>query len=573
MSADHNAAATTGTMQKEKLFITASFTAEPLGEVLNYWMEQLGFPLQAEFAPYNQIFQQLLDPGSGITRNKKGVNIVLLRLEDWSRFEKTDRGRPNDLEQKTRQNAGDLVQALRTAASRSTAPLLVCVCPASLTVIADAKQAKLYSEIEAQLASDLEIVSGVTLILSAELMARYPVRDYYDAYTDEAGHIPYTSAFFTALATMLARKVYSLRSAPRKVIVLDCDNTLWKGICGEEGPLGVTLTAAHRALQEFMVAQQDAGRLLCLCSKNNEKDVLDVFAHHPEMPLKLEHILSRRINWQPKSENLIALSKELQLGLDSFIFLDDSPAECAEVQAACPEVITLQLPAQPERIAAFLQHAWPFDILKITGTDRERTALYRQNLAREQARQEAATLKDFLATLELRVHIAEMRPEHLERVAELTQRTNQFNLTTIRRTEREIQNAIQEDQLEFLVVDVQDRFGDYGLVGVVAFHAPDRSLWLDTFLLSCRVLGRGVEYQILRELGKIARAKALETLTLPFIPTSKNQPALEFIEKIGGDFRQPDGPDRSLYILSLDVLESLPAYQTTSNLSTEENMK
>lgn len=532
----------------ETLVIAATFTAEPVEDALNYWMKELNFPFQIEFAPYNQVFQQLLDPSSLFARNEKGINIVLVRLEDWQRFEKTDQAGTLNPSAKVERNTDELVQALQAASTRSTAPILVCLCPASPPVMADEKQAALFQEMETRLATGSESTGSVYLVKSTELAKLYPVREYYDAYSDKAGHIPYTTAFFTTLATMLARKIRTLQTPARKVIILDCDNTLWKGVCAESGPAGIEIDAPYQALQEFMVAQHAAGRLLCLCSKNSETDVFDVFTHRPEMPLKKDHILAWRINWQPKSENLVALAEELQLGLDSFIFLDDNPLECAEVQAHCPDVLTLQLPQQPERIARFLQHVWPFDYLKITATDKQRTDLYRQNMEREHIRQGAATFEDFLAALELEIQISEMASEHVERVAQLTQRTNQFNITTIRRTENEIQRLSRAENLEFRIVEVRDRFGDYGLVGVMAFEAQTDVLQVDTFLLSCRVLGRGVEHQMWKELGKIALAKELNVVAIPFLPTQKNQPALEFLNKVGADYRQPYEPEGWLFV-------------------------
>src|SRR5205085_10664663 len=174
------------------------------------------------------------------------------------------------------------------------------------------------------------------------------------------------------------------------------------------------------------------GRLICLCSKNNEDDVVEVFARRPEMPLGRDHLAAWRVNWNSKSENLKALADELQLGLDSFILIDDSPLECAEVQAHCPEVLALQLPAEPEHIRPFLEHVWAFDYLKVTEEDKQRTALYRQNTQRERVRKEALTFEDFLAGLALEIQIAEPEPDQFARVSQLTQRTNQFNATTIR---------------------------------------------------------------------------------------------------------------------------------------------
>jgi FkbH-like protein len=351
--------------------------------------------------------------------------------------------------------------------------------------------------------------------------------------------VPYTPAFYTALGTMLARKIRALRSAPHKVVVLDCDETLWGGVCGEVGAAGVELGGPRRALQEFILAQAERGMLVCLCSRNNEEDVREVFRCRPEMVLRPEHFAARRINWRPKSENLRELAEELRLGLDSFIFIDDDPVVCMEVRANCPEVLTLQLPSDPERIPTFLRHVWAFDRLKLTAEDRRRTALYRQHAEREDLRRGAQSLADFLAAIELKVRISALAPEHLPRVAQLTERTNQFNCTTVRRTEAEIQRLCQAEGYECLVAEVSDRFGDYGLVGVAIFRPAAEAVEVDTLLLSCRALGRNVEHRLLARVGELALARGLGRVDVPFVPTPKNQPALDFLTQVGAPFRQP----------------------------------
>ena len=289
------------------------------------------------------------------------------------------------------------------------------------------------------------------------------------------------------------------------MVVLDCDNTLWKGVVGEEGVTGIAIPPAWMALQRFMVELAGQGFLLCLCSKNDEADVLEVFDRRPDMVLKREHLVSWRINWQPKSQNIRRLAQELNLGLDSFIFLDDNPVECAEVRAGCPEVLTLRLPIDGD-IEGFLRHVWAFDRLRVTSEDRQRTAMYKQEAERARFQKQAPTIDEFLAGLDLRITISEPAPEQVDRVAQLTQRTNQFNFTTVRRNDGEIRR-LGESGLECRAVEVSDRFGDYGLVGVMIFGARGEALEVDTFLLSCRVLGRGVEHRMLNELGEIARRR------------------------------------------------------------------
>jgi FkbH-like protein len=385
--------------------------------------------------------------------------------------------------------------------------------------------------------SSLEGLGAVYWISAAELVALYPVDRQHDQHGDELGHVPYTPEYFTALATLLARKAHALRMSPYKVVALDCDDTLWSGICGEDGPEGVVIDPPRRALQEFMVAQHEAGMLLCLASKNNMEDVLETFRVHPEMPLRLEHFVARRINWSAKSANLASLAEELQLGLDSFIFIDDNLQECGEVLARRPEVLTLPLPSDPGEIPGFLRHVWAFDRLQVTDEDRQRPALYSQQVERTRLERQAKTLEEFISSLQLQVQMAEMTPAQLPRVAQLTQRTNQMNFTTIRRTEADIAALLRSGSAQCLTVEVSDRFGSYGLTGVAIFSAGPDALWVDTFLLSCRVLGRGVEHRLLARLGEIAVERGLKRLDVPFLPAQRNHPALMFLESVGAKFK------------------------------------
>jgi FkbH-like protein len=325
--------------------------------------------------------------------------------------------------------------------------------------------------------------------------------------------------------------MFNLKREPYKVIVLDCDNTLWKGVCGEDGPAGLEITPPYKALQEFMVGQAAAGRLLCLCSKNNERDVLDVFEQRPDMVLREQHFVSRRLNWSSKSENLASLARELNLGLESFIFVDDDPVQCTDVEINCPGVLTLQLPKDADHIPAFLDHVWAFDCVKATNADRDRARMYRQNVAREQSRAHLS-LTDFIKGLELRVAVAEPAATDLARVSQLTFRTNQFNLTTLRRSEIEVRDFLARDNAAGLVARVSDRFGDYGLVGVVLFEIDADRYEVDTFLLSCRVLGKGVEHAIVAALARRAVADGKSLVNFRCVPSAKNAPAIEFLRSI-----------------------------------------
>jgi FkbH-like protein len=354
----------------------------------------------------------------------------------------------------------------------------------------------------------------------------------HDAEGNELGSVPYTPLYFVALATALARKIHAIVAPPFKVVALDCDDTLWAGICGEDGPEGVVLDAPRRRLQEFMAERRRAGLLLALCSKNNDEDVDATFRAHPEMPLGPGDFVARRINWDSKAGNLASLAEELELGLDTFILVDDNPKEVQEVRAGAPPVLALLLPARAEEIPEFLAHVWAFDRARVTEEDRRRGEMYGQRAERARVARSSASLEDFLASLELEVRIAPMDPAQVERVAQLTGRTNQMNATCIRRSAAEIGRLSEE----CLTVHVTDRFGSYGLTGAILYRVAARALVVDTFLLSCRALGRGVEHRMVARLGEIAVERGLETVEVPFVEAQRNRPARLFLESLGASF-------------------------------------
>jgi FkbH-like protein len=495
--------------------ISATFTAEAIEPALEFWSRELGLGLEIRFAGYNQLFQQLLDP-SGLFARNHGFNVALVRFEDWLR----DGGSASP-DARARQ----LADAVRAAAASFAAPLILVGCPNT------AARAGQFDGARRGLREAVADLPGVHIIGPEEILSLYPVEEVHDPHADELGHLPYTPVFFAALATAVARRIHAIHFPPRKVIALDCDETLWSGICGEDGPQGVVLDAPRRALQEFMAERRRLGTLLVLASKNNEEDVAETFRCHPEMPLRWDDFAGRRINWGTKGTNLQSLAEELELGLDSFILVDDSEKECNEAQASAPEVLALPLPARREEIPVFLRHVWAFDRARVTEEDRRRADLYRQRAERTRAERSAANLEDFLASLELEIEIAPMQPVQLARVAQLTQRTSQMNSTNIRRNENEIADLLRSGA-ECLTVQVRDRFGSYGLTGVAIFRAAGAALVADTLLLSCRALGRGVEHRMVARLGEIARERGLERVEIPFVAAQRNRPAALFLESL-----------------------------------------
>ena len=504
--------------------VAATYTAEPIEGPLLFWLDELGFRGRVEFAPYNQVLQQLLDPSSEFGRNSGGINVVLARLEDYARF------KPGGWDEAAiRSGVEELGQALQAFVTRSSTPTILLCPPASPKVTSNPERSRLLADLESRLQADVLPFDSLHWLGHAETSLD-AIESPHDEAADRVGHIPYTSLASAAMATAIARRVHAIKMPPYKVVALDCDNTLWKGVVGEDGPRGITLGPGMKALQEFVVAQQAAGMVVCLVSKNAEADVLEAFELRPDFPLRRDHLVAWRIGWGSKSKALAELAEELNLGLDSFIFIDDNPVECGEVREALPQVLTIQAPPD-EGFVELLRHSWAFDRLKVTEEDRKRTQMYRLNANRTRLESQTADIGSFLASLDLKVDIGTPSEDQWARVAQLTQRTNQFNFSTRRRTETEVRQ-LAGSGLECLRVDVSDRFGEYGLVGLVIFGPSGDALKIDTMLLSCRVLGRGVEHAMFAHLGQLAVERGLASLEAPFLPTPKNEPAANFLNSL-----------------------------------------
>jgi FkbH-like protein len=410
-------------------------------------------------------------------------------------------------------------------------PYLIGVVPVSTSDNQFAEVAPHIEEINRQLSSFIDQLPRFYLLDLHKIASVYAIEETFDIKADEAGHIPFTQEYYAALGTFIMRKVRAYKVPAYKVIVLDCDNTLWKGVCGEVGALNVMVDDNYEYLQQFLLEKYNQGYLLALCSKNNEDDVWEVFDKHPGMKLRREHIAAYQVNWNPKAGNLVAIANELNLGLNSMIFIDDSEFEIEQVSAGCPDVLALSLPPdEPGSFSAFLNHTWQLDHFQITEEDTRRNQMYKAEKQRKDEQVRHTSLNDFLQSLNIQVNIRTIEEKDLERAVQLTLRTNQFNLNGIRKSPDDILKCIRHTNTVNWIIEVKDRFGDYGISGVLLGRISQRKLVLETFLLSCRVLGRNVEELVLSEIRKFCLIHELETLHAEFLPTSKNQPFVEFLK-------------------------------------------
>lgn len=510
--------------------ICASFVAEPLGEYLQYWNTEFEMELQVNFAPYNQVFQQLYNESS-LLYNSNGINVLLVRVEDWIRDVP---GRPASAQLALLEQAcNELQAAFRYSRERMFVPYLVGLVPLS----PDRGHAPEIVEALHRVNTSLEAFftnTAACYLLDMEAVASlYAVDEMFDGRSDEVGHMPFSAEYYAALGTLLARKVRAWKAKPYKVIALDCDNTLWKGICGEAGPLGVEIDENFAALQQFLIKKYEEGFLLAITSKNNEADVWEVFDTHPGMQLRRSHIAAHRINWEHKAGNILELANELNLGVDSFIFLDDSLFEVEQMSAACPGVLALALPANAAEISGFLHHNWAFDRLHVTLEDQQRNEMYKAEKARKAAQGGSGSIEEFMRSLNIRVYIEPLSEAEIERAVQLMQRTSQFNLNGRQYTAGKLLDRVKDPACWNRIIRVEDRFGNYGAVGLLLADAHNGTFLLDTFLLSCRVLGRGVETVVLDALVTYAAANGFAMLEAAFEPTEKNKPFSGFLDRTG----------------------------------------
>ena len=524
--------------QKKGAVIAATFTADPLREDLTFLFAKAGLDLDLVFCPYNQIFQELLSEHSLSAKNGDGLNIMLVRLEDLLRDLPASENVLTVLEE----TVTDLCLSLKNYAERAKVPTLLVIFSPSPDFL---QTGHVLESATSRLLSFASTLPGIT-ILSTDAIDKVSDNEKYDSLSNELAHIPFTEPYFAAIALSLTRKAHALLKAPYKVLVLDCDNTIWGGVVGEDGVEGISLSPAFEAVQRFAVNLHSLGILVCLVSKNVESDVLDVFEQRKDMILTVDQVVDHRINWNPKPQNIASLAQALNLGLDAFVFIDDNPVECEQMRAEIPQVLTLQLPSE-DKVASFLSNLWVFDKPSVTEEDRRRTQMYKENAARQQLEVSTVDIADFIQSLKVVTEISAPRDGDWPRLAQLTQRTNQFNFTTQRQSESELR-TLGKDGHGIFSVRVKDRFGDYGLVGLIVTRVEPNKCAVDNFLLSCRVLGRGVEHTILRHLGTLAKVNGLGTVELLCRATAKNEPARAFIDSVALPFKTQTGENSTYHI-------------------------
>ena len=361
------------------------------------------------------------------------------------------------------------------------------------------------------------------------------------------GKLPLTAGAQERLCSLILEKLRVERRTPKKVLALDLDNTLWGGLAGEAEHTPILLSddhsgLAYKNLQRVILQMQKQGVLLVLVSKNNEEDAERILAGHSHMVLRSDSFAAKRINWRPKHENLQEIAQELNLGLDSFVFWDDNPAERRLVQEMLPEVVVPDFPQRPEELASAMTAIYReyFEKPVVTMEDLHKTRQYAENAKRSLMREQAASFEGYLK--QLKMVMTRVDPhENLERLTQLFNKTNQFNLTTNRYGPQQLGEMLKDSRKRIYLYQVRDCFGDNGIVSAIIVDTSEEVPVVTDFVMSCRVMGRNLEDAIIEDVEQELFASGWNRLRGIYIPTAKNRPVAQLYPRLG--YREISGDD------------------------------
>jgi FkbH-like protein len=543
-----------------KIALLGGYTPYPLSELITHFLMTSRSPIEAELhvGEFDNYAAEIMEPEGELAAFKPDL-VVLLPSASRCKYD----GALSDPQDAQRQQAiataNDLLQLADLAHQKTGAqvllgnfPLPAGRDPGAFRVRSAGSDWSFRKLVNLHLG--FEAPSHVTICDLEFLSAR---RGIVNARDDRAW---YQSRQFGSVDFVVdcAREIAHLAAArlrgPKKVVVLDLDNTLWGGVIGDDGVDGIVLGdidatgQAYKAVQKLMLEFKARGLLLAVASKNDHDKAAEPFKTHPDMVLKLEDIVSFQANWGPKADSLRTIAHELGLGLDSFVFIDDNPAEIELVRQVLPEVDTILVDEDPAMRVLQIQDSRLFDISSLTAEDAKRSEQYKVAAQRVSLQMSTASYDEYLQSLSMSGEVSAFNNVDIPRIAQLIARSNQFNLTTIRRQEPELLALMNDDRKLAFTVRLQDRFGDYGLIAIVIASIEGEDLVVDTWLMSCRVLKRQVEEEVFNELLRHAKLHGLARIRGLYLPTAKNGRVRELYTTLGFACTL-DHPERREFVL------------------------
>jgi len=560
-----------------KTYIVRSVTVEPILPFLSVEAVLSNYVLDLQVGGYGSYVDEMLNPQSALAKFKPDLVLVVLDLEEIA-------GRLPDLcadgigaglEEEIEECLARTEQMIRNFRSGNSARILLqgLVVP-DLTSLGDVGDANLrqslpnaVQKLNQKLAALCGTISDCVFFDVDHLAARYGRARWRDERMFLASRLPVSADSFRAYSRGLVRSFSTLFRAPRKVLCTDLDNTLWGGVLGEDGPDGIATGSAfpgncYLEYQKYLKQLSSRGILLAIVSKNSEADVREAFQiRSADLALNLDNFVATKISWNEKSDSIRELAEELSLGLDSFVFVDDNPVECEAIRQQLPEVAVVAAPVlEPWKLVEVLAEQPFFDAAVVTDDDVNRLSEYKAQAQRAELASSAGNRDEFLASLGIVCTFQSALQAPLSRAVQLLAKTNQFNLTTRRRSAAEIEEFASAAGGQAVVIRVRDRFGDAGVVGLALARNQGDSCFIDSLLLSCRVIGRGIETALLAHLGEHALRTGAKVLVGEFIATKKNAPCADFYSDHGFTKRAPTADVQSGSVFyELDLTASAPA--------------
>jgi FkbH-like protein len=525
-----------------RVAILANHTFD-IGSILTVECARRGLQAILYSAGYDQYRQELLDPEGGMDQFEPDAVLIALHLENTDlSISLATCASTQDLPpvEGWIEQFSALLSAYR---KRSTTPIFVqnFIPPKSDMdgLLSEPGQSSVFDfvmEINAALRRMASSLSGVFIVDAARVACRNNLAEWSDRrlwFLAKAGVNPKKFPF---LGSEIARCFAALRRPSAKCLVLDLDNTVWDGILGDVGPEGIQCAGedypgnAYAAFQRALLALRSRGVLLAVASKNDLALVEEAFRERTDMPLRPEHITDWEVHWGPKSESLLRIASQLNIGIESLVFLDDNPAEIALVKMALPGARAYQMPSRPEEFVRFLGNLEDFDQLQLSAEDLKRPEMYEVRKKQIQMALAATDLETFYRSLKTVLTPEKANGSNFDRIVQLIQKTNQFNLTTRRHDKSELMKRCDRGS-ELWAFRARDVHGDHGIIAVALLDFDTTSCKIDTFVMSCRVIGRTLETAILHFLEKCARSRGSTQTCGEFLPTPKNDPCKDFYER------------------------------------------
>jgi len=531
-----------------RISVLRNVTVEAIESYLQYEAVRIGCRAQVDFGGYDTVVQEANGAAPGLLDDSTDVVLVFLHLSTLSpaladQFATLS---PEQIAAEIEFCAGIIRQTIAGIRRQTQATVLwASFEPMAWPALGiqdaqlDNGQAATVQRLNAALREALAAVPSAYVVDLGAVALRLGINRFYDTRYWQMAKAPYSDEALSLTAAEMFKFVRAKLGKTRKCLVLDCDNTLWGGVVGEDGLEGIKLGttypgSAYLAFQRQILELHARGVIIALVSKNNEADVWEVFDRHPDMLLKREHIASAYINWQDKAANLRSVAKDLNIATESLVFVDDSAFELGLVEAELPEVATIRVdPRRPSDARWLLSSCGHFDLPNLTAEDRKRGSLYQAERSRRDAAAAASDLAGYCRSLKIGLTLDFANDLSIPRLAQQTQKTNQFNLTTRRYSDADMAALARDPTVEVIGCKAEDKYGDMGIIGTAIVRYRGETAYLDTFLMSCRALGRGIERRFLFEVLTSAARRGAQSMSADFIPTAKNQQVERFLPDHG----------------------------------------